>query len=180
MAALPLTTELEFTSWWKELSIEGASVTHQLVLVHDLQTGFFRVRIDESSLELEVDKLDGKYGIVEPIDLFVGATVTLFGKKVTLMRASSATVRWIEAQADKLNKVIRQLRQQLHIYGIEPASVPHRPRLENRGPGSTNLRLLRHEVDMLQDQLAAATGSRSGLPLPGEKSQQHQGFFLTT
>lgn len=176
-AALPLATELEFTSWWKELSIEGAPVTHQLVLIHDLQTGFFRVRIDDSSLELEVDKLDGKYGIVEPVDLFVGATVTLFGKKVTLMRASSATVRWIETQAEKFNKIIRQLREQLHVFGIEPVSVPYRPRLEGRGPGSTNLRLLKREIDILQGQLAAATGSPSRLlPLAGEK----QAFFLTT
>lgn len=173
--AAPLTAELEFTSWWKELSIEGAMVTHKLVLTHDLQTGFFRVCIDDSSLELEVDKLDGKYGIVEPIDLFVGATITLFGKKVTLMRASSATVRWIEAQAVRFNRIIRKLREQLRVYGIEPVSVPHRPRLEGRGPGSTNLRLLRREIDMLQEQLAAATGSTTtGSTLVAEEKPGQQ------
>ena len=99
LAPAPVPEFLCFTSWWRE-NEKGQSVRREVKLSYDTKDGSMTLCLNKvTSMQYRLSHVDGKYGPVEPCDLFVGAQLKVLGRVLTLRQADSPTVRWLEAAA---------------------------------------------------------------------------------
>lgn len=113
-----------FTSWWRE-NEKGASVRREVRLSYDTKDGSMTLCLNKvTSMQYRLSHVDGKYGPVEPCDLFVGAQLKVLGRMLTLRQADSPTVRWLEAEAARLRHVQRRLLDELSSYGQDVGGLP--------------------------------------------------------
>lgn len=75
--------------------------------------GSFELCLDKTSFELS--HLNGKYGPIEAIDLFVGCDLDILGRVVTLRQADSVTTAWLDAETKRLLKGRRRRPTSLRV-----------------------------------------------------------------
>ncbi len=110
-AATAIPDPLVFYSWWNEElatpteftpSGQGMGVRRQVKLHYLPQHGTFQLFTEDvkAALTLTIEHADGSP--VRPEELFVGATLDVLGRPMTLRSASAKTIAWVDAEAKRL------------------------------------------------------------------------------
>jgi len=125
---------LRFYSWWyedtesKDLtfrvnvdSVVGGGLTKRYVTVdYDIASSSFSVCSANEDQELIVSNLLAVTtklgGTVEVWDLYVGATLDILGRSVTLLKADLDTAQWNDFHAKRLKKLKAELQAELQKY----------------------------------------------------------------
>ena len=108
LIACPPPAFLCFTSWWRE-NENGKSVRREVKLKYDTSNGSVTLCLNKvTSTQYRLSHMEGKFGPVEAIDLYVGAQLRVLGRVLTLRQADSPTVHWLEAESDGLRELARR------------------------------------------------------------------------
>ena len=102
---------LVFYSWWNEelathpdytTSGQGMGVRRNVKLHYLPSTDCFQLFTEDvkAALTLSIEHTDGTP--VRPHELFVGATLDVLGRPMTLRSASAKTIAWVDAEAKRL------------------------------------------------------------------------------
>eukprot|EP00798_Chlamydomonas_sp_ICE-L_P021430 gene21430-28395_t len=172
MPAAGTMTCLKFYSWWFE-DIESADLTlrvstnqevggglkrRYITVEYDVQAQSFSIRSADEGHELIVPSILGvtnKFGsTVEVWDLYVGATLELLGKSVTLLKAEIETSNWIEHHGKRLLKLKTDLQGELQKYKprAHSASLVF-DKGTKRDAGGVCLRYLVNQLNTMIDDL---------------------------
>lgn len=115
--------------------------------------------LDKVKKVYTISHVDGRFGPLQQWDLYVGATVNLLGRKMTLMQASGSTLVWLESKRKSLQRVCKDLENELCKY--EPSMSKARMRGKRGGSrgrsekkGSANLRCMINQADKMRRTLA--------------------------
>lgn len=163
---------LRFYSWWYE-DIESADLTLRISTNQDVGGGLKRryitVDYDISSQSFSLKSADdghvlqmsnilgvtNKFGSnVEMWDLYVGATLMIMGKSVTLLKADIHTSSWIDHHTRRLNNLRKDLLEELQKY--KPRAHSNSLTFDKgtkRDAGGQSLRLLVDQINALLDDL---------------------------
>lgn len=113
-----------FTSWWRETE-RGHSVRREVRLKFDTRDGSVTLCLNKvTSTQYRLSHMEGKFGPVEAIDLYVGAQLRVLGRVLTLRQADSPTVHWLEAESERLMAIQRKLLDELASYGADVRGLP--------------------------------------------------------
>ena len=138
--------------------MKGALVRRELTLEYRCSTGDLVVQVSGSDKEFVASHLQGKYGPVEELDLFVGAVLEVFGKPTELKQASLETASWIQAEGRRLDKLKQDLTQMLRKYGVHADVATDRSSTSSPfrtlpNPASARLRERHMELERLYSVL---------------------------
>jgi hypothetical protein len=151
----------EFYTKWNERDLFGKIIIYGLSIRFDDENQTSMVKFDGANNEWIPTVLDGPYGPIELYDLYVGSTIKIFGRHLTISGANSKVIQWIEKEHKKL------LKQQV-FYQKKIESIGETPIIKRQGykdtilhitrpmnvPGHYNLRKLTIDNNKLGEQLA--------------------------
>jgi hypothetical protein len=149
----------EYRCTWSELGLFGDKKAFGLTIrFYDDQRA--AVRFDGVDGTWHFSALEGLYGPVENIDLFVGARIKVFGRNLTIGACSGDAMRWNEKEAQKLLKQQEKLINKIEAVGVRP--IVKRPTAKGSASfsrdggvgGKNDLRRLTNELNRLGEQVA--------------------------
>lgn len=88
-----------------------------------------------------------------PIDLFVGATIPLLGRKITLMQATKATCRWLDVYAQQLGRLRTRLKTELGKFDPSLRRSAY-TNIQIKTQGKTNLRGVLADITEIRKKLS--------------------------
>ncbi len=117
------------------------------------------IKFDEVDAQWQYSSLEGPYGPVDKLDLFVGSNLRVFGRHLSITATSGSTCHWIEHEGNRLKKRVEFLQSKVESVGSIPVVRRETPMpIHNitrlACPGSTNLRRLDISISKLSKQLA--------------------------
>lgn len=110
----------DFYSSWRYVMPSGQHLTYRLTLrfYKDLSAEMILHNIEGAQYHL--DYIDGLYGQTTRLDLFIGATVKLFGRNIVIKAASNRVCDEIEVAAKFLLRKQTWLLSKMRSLGIHP------------------------------------------------------------
>ena len=113
------TKYLEYHCQWSERESSGKTNVYGLVirLFEDHKT---MIKFDGIDGEWVFTSLEGPYGALTHLDLFIGAKVSVFGRHLTISSASHSAQEFIEKEAKKLQKRADVFREKIMSVGSNP------------------------------------------------------------
>jgi len=164
-----------FMSWWNEElatpveftpSGQGMGMRRQVKLHYLPAHGTFQLLAEDGpALTLSIEHPDGTP--IGPQELYVGATLDVLGRPMTLRSASAKTISWIDSEAKRLLKrrealcaqlqKFRDVHKALEELGISqlylnPQMAPDSQMTLPSG-GKANLKRMHTEIDVLEKVL---------------------------
>jgi len=145
---------IEFRSNWLTNGIQ-----YGLSLRLYLNDEHIEIRFDGVDGEWVYSYLEGPYGPVTRHDLFIGAHLYLFGRKITITSCTCQAGDWIFKTASEMRKRITWLQSKIENVGAIPVvrrkpPVVVRDVVRDPNPGRDDLRRLQREIARLGEQLA--------------------------
>merc|ERR1711939_751473 len=144
---------LTFYTWWREGTALGLK-RFTTTIEFDLATCNFNISFEDKHDPVTVPQISTiKHGPVSPIDLFVGATLPLLGRKVTLMQASKATCRWLDVYAQQLGRLRNNLKTELAKFDSSLRRSDY-TNIPIKKQGKTNLRGVVADINDIRKKLS--------------------------
>ena len=150
----------DFRCQWKEVGLFGDTSSYGLIIRY-YPDGQTVIKFDGFDGKWLLSHLQGIYGPIERIDLFVGSKVCIFGRHMTICSASASTCHWIEEEGKRLMKQQNWLQERVESVGGMPCvrRPPPQGPLQHSGrsskpAGSDNLRQIHTNNAKLGEQLA--------------------------
>lgn len=150
----------DYRCMWKELGLFGDTNSYGLTLRY-FEDGSTEIKFDGVEGMWVATQLEGHYGPIERIDLFVGAKIKVFGRHLSINSTGATATRWIEDEGRRLMKQQNWLQERVESVGKVP--VVRRPPpvgplqfsgRSSKPAGSDNLRMIFMENAKLHEQLA--------------------------
>lgn len=107
----PVPQKLTFFTWWTEINAKNEFVRRLMRLTFRPDSQSVRVSLDNDDKIHMVDmsQIFGPYGIIQLTDLQIGSAIMVFGKRVTLHKADSATQRYLEYVENTVEEALDRL-----------------------------------------------------------------------
>lgn len=169
----------DYRCQWKEKGLFGETNSYGLMLRY-YEDGSTDIRFDGVDGMWVATQLEGHYGPMEKIDLFVGAKIKIFGRHLSINSTGASTTHWIEEEGKRLMKQQNWLQERVESVGKVP--VVRRPPpvgplsfsgRSNKPAGGDNLRMITVNNGKLLEQLATLGMGHCGDSLPGFWTQEH-------
>ena len=150
----------DYRCMWKEVGLFGDTNSYGLTLRY-FEDGSTEIKFDGVDGMWVSTQLEGHYGPIERIDLFIGAKIKVFGRHLSINSTGASATQWIEEEGKRLSKQQNWLQERVESVGKVP--VVRRPPpvgplqfsgRSNKPAGSDNLRMLTMENAKLSEQLA--------------------------
>jgi hypothetical protein len=150
----------DFRCLWRETSLFGEINSYGLTVRWYMDRSV-TITFDGLEGKWDLSHLEGLYGPIERIDLFVGAKLNIFGRKMSINSCGASTCKWIEDEGQRLKKQQNWLQERVESVGKVPVvrRPPPKGPLQNSGrggrpAGSDDLRRMTTENSKLLEQLA--------------------------
>ena len=150
----------DYRCMWKEVGLFGDTNSYGLTLRY-FEDGSAEVKFDGVEGMWVATQLEGHYGPIDRIDLFVGAKIKVFGRHLSINSTGASATQWIEEEGKRLMKQQNWLQERVESVGKVPV-VRRPPPLgplqfsgrSSKPAGSDNLRMITMENAKLNEQLA--------------------------
>ncbi len=149
----------EFKCRWKEGSIAGNDKFFNVTLRFYHDSGRTAIKFDGLNAKWEYSALEGDYGPVTRYDLFIGATVKLFGRRLTIRTTTADTCHWMDQEAAFMEQQKLWLQEKISKSGNQPIikrephqQIQHVERISVT-TGTRNLRKIHTQICKLKEQL---------------------------
>lgn len=169
----------DYRCLWKEKGLFGETNSYGLTLRY-YEDGSTDIKFDGVDGMWVATQLEGHYGPIEKIDLFVGAKIKIFGRHLSINSTGASTTHWIEEEGKRLMKQQNWLQERVESVGkvpvvrrpppIGPLSFSGR---SNKPAGGDNLRMITVNNGKLLEQLATLGMSHCGNTMPGFWTNEH-------
>lgn len=93
----------DFRCYWKEVGLFG-KVNSYTVLIRYYQDCSVDVKFNGIDGIWQYSHLEGPYGVLDRLDMFIGAKINLFGRHLTISSASASLCHEIELEGKRLLK----------------------------------------------------------------------------
>lgn len=149
----------DFNCEWKEIGLMGRTLSYTMVLSYFLDDKHFEIRFHGVNAVWRYNKLEGIYGPIELIDLFVGNKIVIFDRHLTITSTTLEICNMIDHEAQKLQKHKAYLQSKLDKVGVipvirreTPSTTRHITRASSKS-GTCNLRKIHIDICKLNEQL---------------------------
>jgi hypothetical protein len=169
----------DYRCLWKEKGLFGETNSYGLVMRY-YEDGSTDIKFDGVDGMWVATQLEGHYGPIEKIDLFVGAKIKIFGRHLSINSTGASTTHWIEEEGKRLMKQQNWLQERVESVGkvpiirrpppIGPLSFSGR---SSKPAGGDNLRMITVNNGKLLEQLATLGMSHCGNSMPGFWTSEH-------
>ena len=176
---------VEFRCEWTETSPIGKFLPYCVLVRFFDDDHHVEIKFDGIDGEWAFSFLNGPYGPVERCDLFIGAQLTLFGRRLSISSANASVCLAIDQEAKKLKFRRAWLQQKIECIGAipvvrrDPPTVTRHILRESKGAGRANLRQLLVEITKLEEQLAEL-GLTHFLTMPIKTENASNSIFSAT
>jgi len=132
---------VEFRCEWTETSPTGKFLPYCVLVRYFEEDQHVEIKFDGIEGEWAFTFLSGPYGPVERCDLFIGAQLTLFGRRLSISSANASVCLSIDHDAKKLKFRRAWLQQKIECIGAipvvrrDPPSVTRHILRESKGAG---------------------------------------------
>ena len=169
----------DFRCLWKEKGLFGETNSYGLTLRYyeDASTD---IRFDGVEGMWVATQLDGPYGPLDKLDLFVGAKIKIFGRHLSINSTGASTTHWIEEEGKRLMKQQNWLQERVESVGRMP--VVRRPPpsgplafsgRSNKPAGGDNLRMITVNNAKILEQLSTLGMGHCGSSIPHFYTKEH-------
>jgi hypothetical protein len=149
----------EFLCEWKEIGLMGNILSYTMYLFYFLRDKHFEIRFEGVNAVWRYSKIDGAFGPIDQLDLFVGAKINIFDRHLTITSTTLEICHLIDQKEKKMLKRKTYLQSKIETVGVIPVirrymhqSTRHITRASSKS-GTANLRRLHNEICKLQEQL---------------------------
>jgi len=108
--------DLRFRSWWID-NASGVETKKYIDICFHMPSGQFQVSIQDTDKIFTLSHLENKRGeSLEAWDFFVGATISILGRKTTIMQPMSNTLKWLKFYHAKFQAIWNKLCEEVRKY----------------------------------------------------------------
>lgn len=172
-----------FIEFWSNWLSNGTQ--YGLSIRFFLNDEHVEIRFDGIDGEWVYSYIEGPYGPVTRHDLFVGATVRLFGRNITIKSCTSTAGDWIIKTGAEMRQRIEWLQSKIENVGANPIIRRNAPSVirdvvREVKLGRDDLRRLQRQIDRLGEQLVDLGLSHLLEPstVPGRRGNGPQPVFI--
>jgi len=144
----------DFFSSWNHVSPLGQLTVYSLTLRFYKDQSALMIIHNINNARYPLESIDGLYGPVSRLDLFIGSQVKLFGRNVIIKSAGRRVCEQIEAAGEYLMKKQLWIISKIEEVGVHPIIRPSADGTK-RTVGQMNLRLILKQNWALCEQLTA-------------------------
>lgn len=137
---------MKFTSWWTENGTKKYIHVHFLMKTED-----FEINIEEDDQIYRMKTLKGQGGPLGCWDLHLKASISVFGKSISLLQCDQETREWLRANATRLMRMRRKLIEALGKYQL--VREPPLNENERKKPEEMHLRAIMNSIMRLKNEL---------------------------
>lgn len=162
---LPDGPHVEFRCSWTEVGLFGDKNSFGLTLRY-YSSHYTVIKFDGVDGAWTMSALEGSYGPINRLDLYIGGRLKLFGRHMTICSANSTVCKEIDTEGKKLFKKQTWLQERIEAQGSKPvvskpflpvvrniarqSGLPHKTTTEG---GYMNLRKLYNDNMLLSEQI---------------------------